>query len=75
MQVGDGVDEATWMHHLRAHDYSTWIRDAIKDEALAETVHGVEEQLDLPVKESRRLIRAAIQELYTLPAGGDDHIS
>lgn len=75
MQVGDGVDEATWMHHLRAHDYSTWIRDAIKDETLAETVHGVEGQLDLPVKESRRLIRAAIEERYTLPAGGDDHTS
>jgi hydroxymethylpyrimidine pyrophosphatase-like HAD family hydrolase len=73
MQLGEGVDEATWMHHLRAHHYSAWIKDAIKDDVLAQSFREIEGQPDVPVKESRRLIRAAIEERYTLPAGGQDH--
>ena len=70
MQLGDGVDEATWLHHLQAHDYSAWIEEAIKDDTLAQTVRAIEEQSDLPVSESRRLVRAAIEERYTLPTAG-----
>ena len=36
LQIAAGVDDGTWLHHLRAGDYSAWIRDAIKDEDLAE---------------------------------------
>jgi len=75
MQLGEGVDEATWTHHLHAHDYSTWIGKAIKDDALAKTVREVEEQSKLSAEESRRLIRAAIETRYTVPAGRDDHAS
>jgi hypothetical protein len=75
MQVGEGVDDATWLHHLHAHDYSNWISEAIKDDLLAQTVRGVEDQEGLPAQESRRLVRAAIEERYTVPAGGDDHAS
>jgi hypothetical protein len=35
-QLAEGVDDATWLHHLRRGDYSRWFRDAIKDEALAQ---------------------------------------
>lgn len=73
MQLGEGVDEATWMHHLRANHYSAWIKDAIKDDVLAESFRDIEGQPDVPVKESRRLIRTAIEERYTLPTGGQDH--
>src|SRR5512147_922046 len=31
VQIAEGVDDATWLHHLRAGDYSRWLRDAIKD--------------------------------------------
>jgi hypothetical protein len=71
MQLGEGVDEATWLHHLRAHDYSAWITEAIKDEALAQAVRDVENDQTTSAAESRRLIRAAIEERYTVPAGGD----
>lgn len=75
MQLGEGVDEATWLHHLTAHDYSAWITKAIKDEALALAVREVENHPTQPAAESRRLIRAAIEERYTVPTGGDDHAS
>lgn len=70
MQIGEGVDETTWIHHLQAHDYSTWIGQAIKDEPLSAAVREIETRTALPAKESRRLIRAAIEERYTVPAGG-----
>jgi hypothetical protein len=73
MQLGEGVDEATWLHHLQAHDYSAWMAEAIKDDALAEAVRSIEERPDLPAKESRRLVRAAIEERYTVPAAGQDY--
>jgi HAD superfamily hydrolase (TIGR01484 family) len=73
MQIGEGVDDETWNYHLRQHHYSDWIKKCIKDDTLAQTVRGVEDQPELPVKESRRLMRAAIEERYTLPTGGDDH--
>jgi hypothetical protein len=30
--MAEGVDDATWLHHLRAGDYSRWLRDSIKDD-------------------------------------------
>ena len=73
MQLGEGVDEATWLHHLHAHDYSAWIMEAIKDDVLAQSVRHIEDQSKVSVKESRQLIRAAIEDRYTLPTGGQDH--
>ncbi|HET6468303.1 MAG TPA: HAD-IIB family hydrolase, partial [Geminicoccaceae bacterium] len=35
VQIGAGVDDDTWLHHLRAGDYSRWCRESIKDEELA----------------------------------------
>ena len=34
--MADGVDDETWLHHLRAGDYSRWFREGIKDDALAD---------------------------------------
>ena len=33
MQLGEGVDDETWLHHLRQGDYDRWFREIIKDEA------------------------------------------
>jgi hypothetical protein len=68
LQMADGVDDDTWLHHLRAGDYSRWMRESIKDQGLAEDVAGVEERADISPLDSRRGIRAAIEERYTLPA-------
>ena len=34
LQMADGVDDATWLHHLHRGDYTRWFRDAIKDDDL-----------------------------------------
>jgi hypothetical protein len=66
-QLADGVDEETWLYHLRQQDYSHWFRDAIKDETLATAAADVETS-DLSAAESRDRIKAAINQRYTLPA-------
>jgi hydroxymethylpyrimidine pyrophosphatase-like HAD family hydrolase/energy-coupling factor transporter ATP-binding protein EcfA2 len=68
LQIADGVDDATWLHHLHQGDYSQWFRDKIKDEGLAEAARHIERQTALSPSESRRLIKAAIEKQYTLPA-------
>lgn len=68
MQLAEGIDDPTWMCHLRRGDYSGWFRDAIKDEDLAAMAAGIETQAGLSPAESRRLVKAAIQERYPLPS-------
>ena len=67
LQLADGIDDATWDHHLRQGDYSRWFRDAIKDENLAAAAARIE-QLDVAPADSRMLIRIAVEQDYTLPA-------
>ena len=69
-QLADGVDDATWLHHLRNGDYSHWMETAIKDPSLAQVVHDVEDMPDLSAHESRQRVASAIEERYTLPATG-----
>ncbi len=68
LQMADGVDEDTWMHHLREGDYSEWLRHAIKDDEIADRVREVEQDEGLSADESRQQVRSALEEKYTLPA-------
>lgn len=68
LQLADGVDDETWRFHLRAGDYSRWLRDAIKDPDLAEEAAAIEGAPDADPRRSRRRIRDAIEARYTLPA-------
>jgi HAD superfamily hydrolase (TIGR01484 family) len=68
LQLAEGVDDDTWTHHLRNGDYSQWVEDCIKDEGLAEKVRAVEHDENLSPEESRKRVREAIEEQYTLPA-------
>ena len=68
VQLAEGVDDETWLHHLQGKDYSRWFREAIKDEELAAEAAHVEEDASLPPRESRTLIKAAIERRYTLPS-------
>jgi hypothetical protein len=68
VQLADGVDDETWMHHLRAGDYSRWFRDNIKDPDLARDAETVEQESSLSPQVSRQRIRAAIESRYTAAA-------
>ena len=58
----------TWLHHLRAGHYSAWIRDAIKDEDLADEFAAVERDRELSADDSRARIKEAVDRRYTGPA-------
>jgi len=67
LQLADGVDDETWEFHLKEGDYSRWFQDCIKDDNLAAVARRVEGLRATP-EESRSLIRAAVEQDYTLPA-------
>lgn len=67
-QIAEGIDEQTWMFHLRRHDYSRWFRDAVKDRYLADQAEGVEQRMDLTASQTRSLVRDLVYARYTLPA-------
>ncbi|HWB09766.1 MAG TPA: HAD-IIB family hydrolase [Pirellulales bacterium] len=67
-QLAEGVDDDTWLHHLRRHDYSNWFREGIKDEALAEDGRKIEDDPQLEAAESRRRMIGLIAERYTAGA-------
>jgi hypothetical protein len=63
-----GVDDDTWLHHLRRRDYSAWLAGTIKDPDLAAEVASVEQAPKLTSLDSRRLVREAIDRRYMLQA-------
>ena len=68
LQLAEGVDDETWLYHLRRGDYSHWFQEAIKDEELASEAARIEQQPEISAQESRRLIKAAIEDRYTAPS-------
>src|SRR5690606_24541168 len=65
--LADGVDDDTWVHHVRRAGISRWLRTAIKDETLADQVARIEHDDKLDPVASRRRVRELIEERYTLP--------
>jgi len=70
LQIADGVDDATWQHHLRAGEYSRWFRDMIKDSELADEIAEIEQDRGLSPQESRERVKEAVNRRYTAPAKG-----
>lgn len=68
LELAEGVDDATFLHHLKGHEYSRWMRDAIKDEDLAREVDDIETRMLRNPTGALELIRKAIESRYTLPA-------
>jgi hypothetical protein len=68
LQIGDGVDDETWMFHLRKGDYSNWIRHFIKDPELADEIKKIEDDKTTSPETGRANIRRVIEEKYTSPA-------
>jgi HAD superfamily hydrolase (TIGR01484 family) len=70
LQLADGVDDETWLHHLRGGEYSAWFRQMIKDDELAGEVERIEQDQNLSPAESRAAIREEIEKRYTAPPSG-----
>lgn len=70
LQIADGVDAETWLHHLRRGDYSRWATEAIKDDALGAEIAEIERtRRDDPTgAQGRADVRRAIEARYTAPA-------
>jgi HAD superfamily hydrolase (TIGR01484 family) len=68
LQLAAGVDDNTWLHHLRAGEYSKWFREAIKDEDLGAEASVIEADESLSARDSRSRIREIVERRYTAPA-------
>lgn len=68
MDLADGVDDDTWLFHLRRGEISRWLRHGIKDETLAAQAAAIESNQQLDAGASRRKMRELIEATYTLPA-------
>ncbi len=67
LNMMNGVDDETWLFHLRNGDYSAWFRKEIKDEELAQITSTFENTRTLTAAESRAKLHRLITERYTLP--------
>ncbi|HVX59830.1 MAG TPA: HAD hydrolase family protein [Pirellulales bacterium] len=67
LHLAAGVDDETWLHHLRRHEYSQWFGEVIGDDELAGEARRAEADAELSADESREHIRAAVARRYTLP--------
>jgi len=67
IQMAEGVDDDTWMHHLGKKEYSEWFRNAIHDDELADLAAKVGEGETDPAT-SKETILHLIKERYTAPA-------
>jgi hypothetical protein len=68
LQLAEGVDDDTWLFHLRHGDYSRWFRDAIDDDLLADEAARVEADDTLDAATSRHAMRDLVNRRYTAPA-------
>jgi HAD superfamily hydrolase (TIGR01484 family) len=62
LQLAQGVDDETWLFHLRRGDYARWFRESIKDDQLAAEAQAAQATLDAAA--SRSEIAAAIKRRY-----------
>jgi HAD superfamily hydrolase (TIGR01484 family) len=68
LDLADGVDEETWLHHWRKGEISDWLRRCVKDEELADNVAAVEREARDDATHSRERVRELIEAQYTAPA-------
>lgn len=67
IEEADAIDDAVWLHHLRAGDYAAWFRDVIHDGGLAKDVQHISQDAALAAGDSRRLVKRAIWRRYAAP--------
>lgn len=67
IQLAEGIHSATWTFHLRRNDYSTWLRNSLRDEELADQIEIIEPDVNLPENQCRERVKDAILQKYSAP--------
>jgi len=67
LQLADGVDDETWLFHLKNGEIAGWFRSVIKDSELALQAELIQ-RADVKAGESRKHIRREIEQRYILAA-------
>jgi len=67
LQIADGVDDETWLFHVKNGDVAKWFRKVIKDGDLAHEAELMQ-PADITAEESRKHIRREIEKRYILAA-------
>jgi len=67
-QIARGVDDATWLFHLKNGEYTEWFKTIIKDVELTAIAERLQSQKNVSAEHSRSEILNAIERLYTAPA-------
>ena len=65
-QIAEGIDDETWLYHLKRNDFARWFRDCIYDEDLASEAELVAKDSNSTATESKAQIAVAIQRNYIL---------
>jgi hypothetical protein len=68
LQLAEGIDDETWLYHLRNGDYSRWFEQVIKDPELAREARIIEQDERQAPTQSKTKIKEAVESRYTLPA-------
>jgi len=63
--MAEGVDDETWLFHLRQGDYSHWFRECIKNRELADEAEAIEKRHSEDASLSRKAILAVVERHYT----------
>ncbi len=66
VELAEGVDDDTWLYHLKHGDYSQWFSTVIKDRALADRARAIEGESHPSAERTRAEIKSAIAERYTV---------
>jgi hypothetical protein len=64
MQLGEGVDDKTWQHHLQKGDYARWFRDVLKDEELADRAESLSKNGKASARKTREELFDFIRKKY-----------
>lgn len=66
LQLAEGVDDDTWLHHLHRGDYTRWFREEIKDDDLADEAEAMQDGADATATRAR--MQEIVERRYTAPA-------
>jgi hydroxymethylpyrimidine pyrophosphatase-like HAD family hydrolase len=63
LEMGKGVDDETWLYHLKRGDYANWFRDVVHDEEMAALAARLQKNGAEP-EESRHQLAEFIAQKY-----------